>query len=533
MKKAESRPMLAVGWAELFYFVSFGVMFAAKGVGLDEGQKLFTLCAAVSLVCLAGKLCVTRHNFKEWLVMALLAGLGLMIWRSSGENAAFAAMLVIIGMKRISIRRLFTVCLGIRSLTFALSVTLGILHIRDGVVVVHQKLGLGPIIRWSLGYTHPNVLHVSYFILAALLLYVCDWHGKKLWKACGVLFLGNLAVFLFSISYTGVLLMTGYLALSLYLDWRKSLGRWEKVLLQCILPACVLFPLAGPFVFTGRAYDFFNRLLSTRFDLVKNYFTTFPVSLFGTPAYFTNTTAHLTLDSSFAYLLMFYGIIAFVLFVGGYAILIHKLIGEEKKKELALMIGIVVAAVTEQFLFNLSYKNLSFFLLGALLFELLRPGKGKENVWWNREFAVLPLEKKSLSLPDPVAFWKRKEKRFRRFRTLFVGIFLGAGLAAAMIRGVTVRLPDSVYFNRGLTEYRKEEEEIFLDLEQVPEDFNSLVIGYEGPDVGMYCFSGNIVTMEWVRNIVGYGVLGMEAVALLYMAAVLLVPGRGQKKESF
>ena len=84
MKKAESRPMLAVGWAELFYFVSFGVMFAAKGVGLDEGQKLFTLCAAVSLVCLAGKLCLTRHNFKEWMVMALLAGLGLMIWRSSG-----------------------------------------------------------------------------------------------------------------------------------------------------------------------------------------------------------------------------------------------------------------------------------------------------------------------------------------------------------------------------------------------------------------------------------------------------------------
>ena len=36
MKKAESRPMLDVGWAELFYFVSFGVMFAAKGVGLDE-----------------------------------------------------------------------------------------------------------------------------------------------------------------------------------------------------------------------------------------------------------------------------------------------------------------------------------------------------------------------------------------------------------------------------------------------------------------------------------------------------------------
>ena len=533
MKRAVIGQSLTVGWAELFYFISFGVMFAAKGVGLDEGQKLFTLCTLASLVCLAGKLCLTRHSLKEWLVMALLAGLGLLIWKNSGENAAFAAMLVIIGMKRISIRRLFSVCLGIWSLTFALSLTLGILHIREGVVVVHQKLGLGPIIRWSLGYTHPNVLHVSYFILAALLLYVCDWHGKKLWKACAALFFGNLVVFLFSISYTGVLLVTGYLVLNLYLDWRKSLSRPERIFLQCILPVCVLFPLAGPFLTTGRVYDFFNKLLSTRFDLVKNYFTHFQVSLFGTPAYFTKTTAHLTLDSSFAYLLMFYGIVAFVLFVGGYAILIHRFIREGKKKELAMMIGIVVAAITEQFLFNLSFKNLSFFFLGALLFDLLRPRRGKEGTRWNQEFSILPFEGKKLSLPDPVSFWRKKREPFRRFRRLFLGLFMGAGIAAAVIRGSTVRLPDSVYFNRGLTEYRKEEDEVFLDLDQVPENFNSLVIGYEGPDVGMYCFSGNIVAMEWIRNVVGYGVLGMEAVSLLGVAAVLLVPKGWLERKRF
>lgn len=532
MSETKSGQLVTVKWAELLYFLSFGLMFAAKGVGLDEGQKLFEICAAVSLVCLAGKLCLTRHSLKEWMVMALLVGLGAAIWKSSGENAALAAMLVIIGMKRVPIRRLFAVCLGIWSCTFALSVTLGILHIRDGVVVVHQKLGLGPIIRWSLGYTHPNVLHVSYFILAALLLYAFDWHGKELRKACAVLFLGNLLIFLFSISYTGVLLMAGYLALSLYLDWRKSLSRPERILLQCVLPLCVLFPLAGPFVAKGRVYDFFNKLLSTRFDLVKNYFTSFPVSLFGTPAYFTNTTAHLTLDSSFAYLLMFYGVAAFLLFVAGYWILIRKFIREEQKKELAMMIGIVVAAVTEQFLFNLSYKNLSFFFLGALLFDLLRPGKGRERAWWNREFSVLPWEDRELSLPDPAAVWRRKAKPYRRFGRPFLGALLGAGIAAAAIRGITVQLPDSVYFNRGLTEYRKEEDEVFLDLEQVPEDFNSLVIGYEGPDTGMYCFSGNIVTMEWIRNVAGYGFLGMEAALILGAAAVLLIPqGRGSGRE--
>ena len=196
------------------------------------------------------------------------------------------------------------------------------------------------------------------------------------------------------------------------------------------------------------------------------------------------------------------------------------------------MIGIVVAAVTEQFLFNLSYKNLSFFFLGALRFDLLRPGKGRERAWWNREFSVLPWEDRELSLPDLAAVWRRKAKPYRRFGRPFLGALLGAGIAAAAIRGITVQLPVSVYFNRGLTEYRKEEDEVFLDLEQVPEDFNSLVIGYEGPDTGMYCFSGNIVTMEWIRNVAGYGFLGMEAALILAAAAVLLIPqGRGSGRE--
>lgn len=502
---------------ELLYYLFFGCLFTAKGIGLDEGQKLFTFCIFLALLCLAGKLCVTKYSLKEWLVMAALTGLGCLIWSSSGEKAALWAFLVIIGMKHIPVKRLLSVCLGVWSVTFALSVALGILHIRDGVVVVHEKLGLGPVIRWSLGYTHPNVLHVSYFILAALILYVCDLHGKALWKTALVLMVGNVFIFLYSISYTGVLLVTGYLVLSLYLDARKELSVPEKILAQCILPFCVVFPLAGPFVLTGKAFNFFNDLLSTRFELVYKIFHDFSPSLLGTATDY-NLQGRLTLDSSFAYMLMYYGILAFVLFVTGYFAVIHRFVKRQQKKELAMMIGIVVAGITEQFLFNLSFKNLSFFFLGELLFDLLTV-KGEKVSFWNREKAFLAIGEKTVSLPWPPDWLRQKLLRGVLCQKSLWLSAAAVGILTAVICAASIRMPESVYVDRWATDYRNVEEEIFFDQAQAPDDFNSMVIGYAGPDSGMYVLAGNIIRLEYIRNVIGRGVLA-AALTLVCAAGI-------------
>ena len=161
-------------------------------------------------------------------------------------------------------------------------------------------------------------------------------------------------------------------------------------------------------------------------------------------------------------------------------------------------------------MFNLSFKNLTFFFLGELLFDLLAPKKGENGIWC-RERSLLGFGgymEYPENLPECLqngAFriWKQK-------KTAAAGFAVGA--MAALICAFVIQMPDSVYVNRGLTEYRNKEEEGFLDLEQVPDNFNSMVIGYEGPDVGMYCFEGNIIRLEWIRNLAGAAALGMGAV---------------------
>lgn len=514
---------------EILFYMFFGILFAAKGVGMSWGENPFMLCMTAALICFVGKMLLTRYSFREWVVMLCLVGLGLVIWNRSGEQAALFAFLVIIGMKNVPVKRLMRVCFAVWSAAFFFSAIFGILHLHDGVVVVHQKLGLGPVIRWSWGLTHPNVLHVSYLIWVMLFIYICDLRGKHLWKASAVLFLGNLFVFLYSISYTGILIVTGYLILNIYLDARKKLSTAERGLLQCILPICVVFPIAGPFLTHGKVFDFFNKLLSTRFALVKMFFTDFKLSLFGTAARYENTTAHLTLDSSFAYMLMLYGIVAFMLFLAGYVFIIHRFIRRGQKKELAIVLAVCAAGITEQFLFNLSFKNLTFFFLGDLMFELLAPKK-RENSVWCQERALISLNgyvgyQRNLTecfLTGVFKIWKQKKVLAASFVV---------GTIAALVCTFGIQMPESVYVNRGLTEYRNKEEEGFLDLEEVPDDFNSMVIGYEGPDVGMYCFEGNIIRMELLRNIAGAAVLGMGIVWGIGGAAGIFLGLQDWKKQ--
>lgn len=508
---------------EIFYFLFFGMMFAAKGVGLDSGQRLFALCIAGSLCCLLAKLCLTRYTLKEWIVMSALVAVGFLIYRNSGKESALWAMLVIIGMKNIPLKRLMQVCAGIWSITFAFSIIAGILRIRDGVVVVHEKMGLGPIIRWSLGYTHPNVFHVSYFILIALLLYAFEWHGKKLWKASAVMMLGNLLVFLYSISYTGILIVSGYLVLNLYLDYRKKIYFPEYILYTAAAAILILFPIVGPLWLEGHnhsLFSFFNELLSYRFELVYNIFHEYPVTMLGTDTVFTGN-AHLTLDSSFAYLLMYYGIIGFALFVAGFLYLVYHFARANRKKELAITLAIIVAGVTEQFLFNLSFKNLLFFFLGEALFTDILKGKNEDR-FWNRPFAILPLGEKTVRISIPDGWYAGLDYAKKNLRKIVV-VGMMFAVCGAGARTVTVTAPDSVYVYRWHTDYRGDDK-VFLDMDNLPEDFNSLVLGYNGPDAEMFEFTGNIVTLEQIRTPVGGAILGCMAGMIL---AFVFFMGRG------
>lgn len=498
---------MTVSKGEILYYLFLILTMGAKGIGWTGGQKPFTVCLAAAYLCFFIKLLMTDYSLKEWCLNAALLLMAAAIWKSSKETAALAAVCMVIGMKGVPIRRVMKVTLGIWGPTFLFSVLRGVLGLGDGVVVVHSRLGLGPIIRYSLGYTHPNVLHVTYFVVVMLLLYVFPMRGKRLWAACGLLFLGNLYIFLYSMSYTGVIIVTFHLCLNLYFDLRRAPSGPEKILLQCVAPFCIVFPIVGPLVIKGRLFDFFNKLLSTRFELVYFYFHEFRVSWFGTDTTI-ETEAHLTLDSSFAYLLMYYGIVAFVLFVTAYLLTIHAEVKNGKFDGTGILVSTALAGVTEQFLFNLSFKNISLFFVGDYIYNDLLE-RNREGVW-NRRFCFLPGE----TIPIVKLNLSRGRKKFRMIsgricwgKCMFFAIF--AAILSLLIFLYCWKMPERVYVNRRMAE--RYENAFTVEEGQEWNRQGSLFLGDMSPGEDVYELDGSILTMERARGGVSALVWGMAA----------------------
>lgn len=492
---------------EIFYLLFFGLLLFAKGIGLYDGQSSFKIFLIMALLCWMIKMCLVRLTIKEAFVTTLLIIVGLLVYHFSGDKAALVSVLVVAGIKDVSVKRVFQIGLAIWTVCFIGMVTLSLTEMVEPLMLVHNKAGLGFVIRNALGYTHPNVLHISYVILIAFWFYVLPCKGKKIWYGALFAFLGNLYIFLYSLSYTGFIATTAYLILTVYFNLRTKRTATENIVIQCLMPFCVLTSFMAPLLLTGRAFEIADKLVNTRFKWSKYYLVWENITLFGSQA----QSEGWSIDCSYVYCLINYGVILFSLIMLGYFFLIRDLLKKNRGKRLALVLGLVAAGFTEPFMFNFSFKNLILPFLGEYLYEILCVGNVKEN-FFTKEFQILPFDRQ-MEIPffnlDKLRggnFGVRNKGRVFLFSACLLGMAAGASL------GAHINVEPYVVVNKGYSDRvgGKEDYEIFGEL---PEEIleHSLKIKCTEPDTKVYVLEGSIVRMEKVRNIVSTALVGMAA----------------------
>ncbi len=150
----------------------FSLILFAKGIGLYDGRKgmkIFLIAAGVAWIC---KMLLTEYDsLTEVLVYTVLIILAAMTCLISHEKGAFFCIMLICGMKNMDVRKVFKNGLIIWSISFGSMFVFTSLHIIPCTFKVHDRIGMGRIIRWGLGQPHPNVLHISYMVLACLIIF--------------------------------------------------------------------------------------------------------------------------------------------------------------------------------------------------------------------------------------------------------------------------------------------------------------------------------------------------------------------------
>lgn len=490
----ENAKKVTVSVGEILYWLFFSSLLFAKGIGLYDGQTAFKLVLVFSCLCLMVKLTIEKYTVSEILKIIAVIGLTGITYMVSGEKGLFLYGLMMVGMKYVDIKRLFTVGTIVWTIAFCSLTISSLFHLEDTAFKVHDKLGLGHIFRWALGYSHPNVLHVSYIVLSMFFIYLI---GEKFRiKHAIYLFAGNCLVFLYSVSYTGFLIFMCLIGGRIYLLLRKKPGKVEKLLIQMVFPCCVILSLIFPLVATGKIFDIVNNILNTRLALAKYYLTPEFISFFGKRV--SEITSYvLTMDNAYLFAFISYGIIPFSILCVATEWLIYSYVKEEKYLELLIVLTIAIGGLTEPFLYNTSFKNLSFIFLGSLLF-LKKDGEKKYNMI---PFCVAQKWNKNIDVD--VDF-------LRAFKSKFLGlckyskIKFVSGIAGILFMLILANM--MISYPKGYVVYRVDCADISEEMQYYDEQNSSYadykrMANFETGEEIEY-FSGNIIIMEKIRNTV-------------------------------
>lgn len=505
---------------ELFYYLFWILMLFVKGVGWYDGMPVYKICFIIAIFCIGIKICYTEHTVAEWIFITLLSGLGLIAYLNSREKGILLAIMMIIGIKGIPVRRLFQIGLVVWGPCFVIMNVLGVFDIVTGPIFAQNKNGLGIVLRKSLGYTHPNVLHVTYAVLLAFILYLSI--KKSIWKYI-VLFLGNIYVFLYSFSYTGFLMVMLLLLMDIYMSYRRNISRLESILLQSILPACMIFSVVGPMVLDADSalFQLINKLMNVRFFASRVFLSENPLSVLGVRF----RTENWALDSSYVALLLQFGVLFFVLFFALFFNVIRNCIRQDDRKGLSLTIPFLIGGVIEPFLVNTSFKNLTWIIAGIYLYESLFSCRifSVSDILSKK---ILLLKKWNYVLKIPIIklddCYQNSKTMFRKWQRPCFVLVTAAGVLGGIFAYFFISIPDEIYIGRQNTE-RIETVDYYLDMDNLPDDFMGTVYAYIDPKSPLLRLDKEQLYFEHIRKVIsiGIGIMGITCLLLLTFLIVL------------
>lgn len=508
---------------EALFWGFFILLSLAKGLGFYEGQKLFVLLVVPGLLCGLLKILVTPYTKRQIIIQTVLLSMTAVVYcRSHALGILFVAFLVL-GMKGMSVKKVFHAGLWVWSVCAVLLSIFSFFRLEHTIYRVHAKMGLGHIFRWSLGFTHPNILHITYLALCAFIVY--NMEERYRFRHYILLTAGNLLVFLYSVSYTGFGIVAVLLTGCLYVQIRPRFCVLEKLLANLVLPVCLILSFVLPRLLNDTPYaarvQRLNALLNTRIWLAQQFLMPEYESLFGIDISQV-VRSSMTMDNSYVMGYINYGLIPFAVIITGYFALLFHVTHRQKTRELVILVCFLAAGWTEQLLFNTSFKNVTLIFLGAMLFMQ------KEDV---KEYCLFPGFQREIAIPCaglPDWLSARAGVIRKTHKKNIAALALAGCLAGGLLFGLLYREPAGYVVQRFYTD-GLEVSSVYLESAQDPAYEGYRVMNYRDADTPMQVISGRAVRLETLRYCVGSVLIGGFAGAL---AAVSGIGFRERKRES-
>lgn len=231
------------------------------------------------------------------------------------------------------------------------------------------------IIRYSLGFGHPNTLGFLAMILGLELLYICRNKNKNI----ALIFCFFIIVFIDKIPYSRT--SSVILALSIFLvfinDFSKNKILKFKVSKKIICSSFIILLFIALFLVylyekQGDLGNILNEMFSGRLEWAQKYLTYYQINLFGNYVYIPNELTllngqyYLCVDNAYIYILLSFGITTIFLFTILYNKLFKKLYNKEEYMLIIIILVLLTSGLMETNIFRYNFNP--FLILFSTLF---------------------------------------------------------------------------------------------------------------------------------------------------------------------
>lgn len=522
--------------SELVYLIYFAVMFGARATGLFEGMLIYNVTLVAGMLIFGCKILMTNHSIFEYLWMCVLLCLAFVVYFCSGEKGILLYFTMMLGMKEVSTSRTMRVGRAILGISFPLLTVLSLTGVLDELSRMNERTGLGFMLRHALGYPYPNTMHTTYLILVMLILYLYQAPSlKHLLFVSLLLMAGNCYLYFMAFSNTGFISVTFYLCLHFFLMWRGKLGKPLSVLAELVFPLTVAFSVLGPILITGDGFRFMNKLLHNRYKFARYFLENERITLFGS-RFSTAPTNWYMIDNAFLYLFLQLGVVTFVVVCLIQLVMIHWIIRENRLRELAIILTFCLIGMSDPFLYNLGYKNISFLFAGECLFllspqierrlpallqtrcRIIAAGGNEVSLAWRRSLSDLEIR-----------IMAHLQTHVRRYLLIFaVAALLGGGAYA-----ILVKEPSVLYVDEWTNDpYNKRSDSVYISEEEyaaLSGSGSALFEDYVDGETPMHQYEGTAPRWEYLRGIVSGGLFVGAAAACAVLWRSIRIRRKGER----
>lgn len=501
---------------EGIYLLYFALMISARAFGLYEGMTIYNATLVIGVMLFAAKMIITKHSIKEYIIAATLILISGIVYLHTGEKGLLLCFTMLLGMKAVSVKKAISVGMITAGIIILGKVFLGVFGLTSEIYYPQERAGVGLMFRHSLGYAHPNTLHMNVLMLSMLVIYLFTVSLKEkdkndvvlLATVSAVIFLFNLYIFQYSGSRTGVLACVVYITVNCWLYFRKKLGLFEKIISYMAFPVVCFVAILLPLIVNDKVFYFLNTtIFHSRFALAKYFWSHNSVSLWGIRLNSPDPIfEHYGIDMAQLYLFLQLGIAAFLVISVLTIWFIYECFKHDRRAELAVLMGMLFLGMWEPLLYNLGFKNFVYVFMGAMLYGCLNNDYSCFEEGGFKAFGVSErLQVKSV------------------LRILSLSII--AGIIVSMCYVLTSDRPSALYGDREQGESGNSfgMEALYLSDEKVDAlaAEGDIIIGYVDETVPMYRYDEEIAHMEYNKRVISVGVWSCVFVSIIQMLLIL------------